>query len=409
MAQPDIDLHSDREKSLTDYLYVIVKRRRMVCLNVLVVAVITAIISLLVPKWYESRASLLPDETMGLDSGLMSYVQSNFPLFQLTGASTPAQGTVSILKSRRVAEQVVRANELTEVYGAETMDAAVAALREHRDILIDENGTVVLIVEARDPLRAAAMARSHLTALEEYNAATRATTGRRIREFVEERLEETDSRLRAAEDSLTAFQSRNATFEISEQARAMISTMAEVEAKLTMAQIQLGVIRAYASESHPEVRRLRAEIEEYRSQIRKLTAGGDEPGSGGPLGTPLTELPDLAVRYARLMRTTEALGQVYLYLLQEYESARIQEARDTPTVQILDEPEPPELRVRPKRKVMVVIGAMIGLLAGVVAALGIEYYESSDPDEPHRRNIDAVVRMLRSDLRRLTPGGGRGT
>jgi tyrosine-protein kinase Etk/Wzc len=83
----------------------------------------------------------------------------------------------------------------------------------------------------------------------------------------------------------------------------------------------------------------------------------------------LADVPDVALQYVRLKRSVEVQTSVYTMLLGEYEKARIEEARDTPVVQVLDKAAPPNLRSRPKRKMLVVVGVLLGLGWSVLVAL----------------------------------------
>jgi tyrosine-protein kinase Etk/Wzc len=85
-------------------------------------------------------------------------------------------------------------------------------------------------------------------------------------------------------------------------------------------------------------------------------------------------------------------------MTQQYEEAKIMEARDTPTVQIVDVAAVPERRSFPVRKKIVAIGLMLGLLAGLSLAFALEYVDrlSWKPDE--REKWSLLYRQLSSDL-----------
>lgn len=394
----------DRPRSVAEHLLLLVKWRRIIVTHVLVVAVATAVISMLVPAWYTSTGSLLPSESGASEPSVFAMIESTFPLLGIPGVSAPSEVMVAILRSRTVAEEVVRANDLERLYRSRTMDHAVKALERHVEIDVTENGVVRIRAEARDPDRAARMVETFIAALERYNLEVRSTTGRKTREFVESRMLETARDLRRSEEELAAFQREHASIEIGEQARAAIEALADLEAEAIGAEIQLGIVRSYASENHPDARRLESRVREYREALGALRAGGAGDAAdvgGGDLPPALSDLPELAIALARLTRSVEVQNRVYMLLVQELETAKIQEARDTPTVQVLDAPKPAEVRTRPRRKLMVFLGALIGLVAGVVMAYVVEFYSSTDGSNPTRRNLDAAMDMLRSDVARL--------
>lgn len=401
MDQRTTDASSDLEpvRPLSEYVLVLIRRRRLVVLNIIVVAVITAIVSLVMPAWYTSTGSILPTESGQSNVGLLSMIESTFPLLSIPGVSAPSEAMVAILASRRVADDVIAENDLMRVFESRTPDDAVKTLRKRSSITVNENGVLRIQVEDRDPDRAAAMVRSHIASLERYNQEIRTTAGRRTREFVEGRITETAVTLADAEERLAAFQTEHASVEIGEQARAAISALAQAEAEVTTLQIQLGILRSYANENHPSVLELEARIREQQRVLGRIRSGEDDGLSGA--APSLGELPELGVELARLMREVEVQNGVYYLLSQELESAKIQEARDTPTVQVLDEPRPADKRTRPRRKTMVAIGALLGLLSGVLMALAREFLETTDGSHPVRRSLDAAVCAFKEDTARL--------
>jgi len=385
-------------RPFSEHILLLVKWRRVIATNVVVITIATAVISLIVPSWYTSTGSLLPSEGGASETGIFSMIESTFPLLGIPGVSAPSETMVAILGSRTVAEEVIRANDLERIYRSRTMDHAVDALKHHVRIEVTENGVVRVRAEARDPVRASRIVESFMDALERYNLEVRSTRGRRTREFVEERLAATERELGRSEEALADFQEEHASIEIGEQARAAIEALAQLEAEAIAAEVQLGIVRSYASEAHPEARQLESRVREYREALGDLREGGV---TGRDLPPALAELPALALDLARLTRSVEVQNRVYLLLVQELETAKIQETRDTPTVQVLDAPRPAEVRTRPRRKLMVFLGAVIGLVVGVVMAYAVQFYSSTDGGNPTRRNLDAAIGMLRSDVARL--------
>jgi len=386
-------------RPLSEYVLVLIRRRRLIFLNIFVVAVLTAIVSFIMPSWYTSTGTILPSETGPSNVGLLSMVESTFPLLSIPGVSAPSEAMVAILTSRRVADDVIDENALLDVFRSATRDDAVKTLRKRSSISVNENGVLRIEVEDHDPERAASMVRTYIASLERYNQEVRTTTGRRSREFVEGRIKQTEAALADAEDRLAAFQTEHVSIEVSEQAKAAISALAQAEAEVTALQIQLGFLKSYANENHPSVLELETRIREQQRVLAQLRSGEGSDDVGGPPS--LGELPELGIELARLMREVEVQSGVYYLLSQELESSKIQEARDTPTVQVLDEPRPADRRTRPQRKLIVAIGVLLGLLSGIIMALYREFIETTDASHPARRNIDAAMSALREDTSRL--------
>jgi len=61
-----------------------------------------------------------------------------------------------------------------------------------------------------------------------------------------------------------------------------------------------------------------------------------------------SDVPELGMLLSKLLRTVKIKNEVYLLLQQQYYKERIQENRDVPTIDILDEAIPPEKKVSPR-------------------------------------------------------------
>mgnify|MGYP001173907801 CR=1 FL=1 len=71
-----------------------------------------------------------------------------------------------------------------------------------------------------------------------------------------------------------------------------------------------------------------------------------------------------SVEYMRLERNAKITGQVYTSLVQNYEQTRIQEAKDSMDIQIIDAADLPkeDMPAKPNKKIIVVIGFVLGIM-----------------------------------------------
>lgn len=82
-----------------------------------------------------------------------------------------------------------------------------------------------------------------------------------------------------------------------------------------------------------------------------------------------------SVEYMRLSREATITGQVYTSLVQNYEQTRIQEAKDSMDIQIIDAADLPneDMPAKPNKKLIVVIGFVLGIMI----SLGYTLYNYS--------------------------------
>jgi uncharacterized protein involved in exopolysaccharide biosynthesis len=304
---------------------------------------LAVLVAFLWPPTYVARATLLPptEEDTGFSvSNLLRGIA--VPGIRIPTRSGPADVTVSILESRRIAEVLVRQFDLRRAYGVGSVDAAIAALQDRSRFDVDEMGMIVIAVEDRDPKRAADLANAFARELDRFNREVRMTKGRRMRLFVETRLDATRRDLAAAEARLRDYARRNRTVPLSAEQMSMVESGAQLFAQKAALEVQVGVARGFAAESSEEVRRLRQQLEQVNRQIGAL--------------------PELGVQMARLVRDIRVHEQVYALLSAQHEEARINEARDLATVEVLDEAVPPERRAWPRRGLLVAIGFVASVL-----------------------------------------------
>jgi capsule polysaccharide export protein KpsE/RkpR len=141
----------------------------------------------------------------------------------------------------------------------------------------------------------------------------------------------------------------------------MIELMGELKGQLMAAQIQLGVTQRFASADSSEVDRLRTQISETQGRIRDLEQGHGERAAGD-IFIPTQAVPDLGLRYSRLLRDIKVQETVFELLTQQYELAKMEEAKDSPTIQVLDPADVPERKSKPKRGTIVFVVAFAVLV-----------------------------------------------
>jgi len=90
---------------------------------------------------------------------------------------------------------------------------------------------------------------------------------------------------------------------------------------------------------------------------------------------PFPKVPELGTELARLVRDVKVQETVYTLLTQQYEQAKIAEARDTPVVQVLDKAVPAERKSRPRPFLNTAIAGTLSLFVAIFLAFFLEYLE----------------------------------
>lgn len=388
-------------------LSILVKWRKFIIINFFLFSLTAAIISLILPKWYTSTCTLLPPQEQsmgGLD--LMSLIgDMSFNLPNLPGMSGPSDVYVAILRSRNVQQAVVKENNLQEIYKKKTMQETLKTLSSHTQIDKSEENIIIIKTTARNRKLAAKMARSYVNNLDRVNNTTRITSARYTREFIEKRLQTANSDLEAAAKALRDFQKKNKVVSIEEQTKAEISTAAQLEAEVALAEVSYNIAKKTMSSNHPDLEKLHLKLLELKKQVQKIETGTNLDSSRYVV--PFEKLPDLGLQYAFLLRDVEVQKAIYKLLVQQLEQAKIQEARDTPTIQILDAPVEPELKSKPKRAIIVIVAAIFSVFVSFFIIFVFEYINRLQKIDPysHQKLINSL-HILKKDIpfRRKTKG-----
>ncbi len=399
-----------------DLLATIVQRRKIIYINVISVALISLIISLLMPKWYKSEAIVLPPMSdsfsFGLGGALGEIAGSMLGPsgYELPMLATRADVYETILKSRRVAEEAVAKFDLNRVYKSDNIDLAVRAFRKHVKTEVGRDGSLKVSFEAKkDPRLAADVANYMVTILDQINQTTSQSKAKNSRLFIEERLTETKKALADAESALKTFQEKNNTLSLPEQTRVSVESAAELMAELTSLRIQLGVMNKDMSPSHAAVVELKNRIQQIDKVLREMKQGSAGK-TGGSVGMdefllPLEKVPDLGLQFARLYREVKIQEAIFELLTQQYEQARIREMENTPTLQVLQMATPPILKSRPKRAIVILVSVLFAFIVSLLVILVQDYF--SRMREEHRGTFEKyawVAEQLKRDLRSIKPG-----
>src|SRR3989442_1492056 len=283
------------EVNLLDYWRVIWKRRRMIVRLFCAAVLITMVVSLLLPKVYESTASILPqiDSKEGMGFGSLLALSGGGgagagALAQGLGISlpvmpaTPTDIFTAMLKSRIMADEIIKQFSLMNLYEAKTMQDARKALENDTKITVSKEKLIKVTVEAQSPQLASDIANFYVSSLDRLNRNLNVTRSGQNRVFIGKRLIDTKTNLVKAEEALQEFQTKNKAVHLEAQGRAAIEAAAMIQAEISATEVQLQVMESYLTPDNPEVVRMRSNLGELKKQLALLEFGkggkGQLPG-----------------------------------------------------------------------------------------------------------------------------------
>jgi tyrosine-protein kinase Etk/Wzc len=313
--------------------------------------------------------------------------------------ATPSDVFAAILKSRAVVEPVIKEENLLKVYGVRKMEDGLKEFFSHLQVNVENEGIISIEFEDRNRDRAARVANLLVEELDLVNRMTSTSKAKNARIFIEERLSQTQTNLKAAEDSLRSYQERNKAIVLDEQMKAAVQAAAELKAEMTSAEIQMNVLGKNMLPDHPQIQQLKSRVNEIKRQLGMLESGSENTKDKNVLGAPFSQVPSLSLELARLTREVKIQEKLFELLTQQYEQYKIEETKDTPTVQVLDKASPPETKYKPKRAIMVLIAGIVSLFLSVIFSFSLEYIERTKRKKPEDyRKMEEMISLVRKDL-----------
>jgi uncharacterized protein involved in exopolysaccharide biosynthesis len=331
----------------------------------------------------------------------------------LLGGSNSGALFVGILGSQTVADRLIQQFNLRQVYWASKMEDARERLARHTSLSEDrKSGIITIGFTDHDPQRAAAIAHAYVTELDRLVAEVSTSSARRERIFLEGRLHAVKADLDAAAGKFSDFASKNSAIDIPAQGKAMVEAAATLQGHLIAAESELSGLQQIYTANNVRVRSLQARVNELRQQLDKL--GGDLSGdaqSEDALYPSIRKLPILGVTYADLYRQTKIEETVYELLTQQYELAKVQEAKEIPAVKVLDAAVVPTKKSFPPRLLIVFLGAALGTAMAVAWVYGETSWQKVDAADPRKVFAAEVFTTVMARLHRFSrrtgsvPGG----
>lgn len=372
-----------------DFLTILIRRWKFIVTVFLLVTMIAVVFSLILPLWYRAYTTILPPVE---DDGLSTFTSllSDLPLRALGlggGVSDQTELFLAMLKSRTVMESAVSEFDLINLYKAKNIEKTIKELRGHAGAHLDDEGTITFFAEAgtpwfgtfrpakKDEARELArdMANFFIEELDRINKQLKTVRAKNIRIFIERRYQQNIDDLHAAEENFKKFQQEYGTVALEQQTSATISAAAELKAQIITKEVEIGVLQKSVGETHGEYVRARNELrelnrkyQEFKSEKGEYAPIDDDRVDRQDLFLRLDEVPSLGLQYVRLYREVLLQEKIMEFLLPQFEQAKIQEAKDTPTVQILDEAVKPIRKHRPKRAMIVVFFGFLSCVFSVM-------------------------------------------
>jgi tyrosine-protein kinase Etk/Wzc len=380
------------ELNVFDLLIVLAKHRRLVVGLPIVAVVLSIAIALMLPNVYTARTKILPPQQTQATSAVLAQLGSLAGLAGPSAAAAlknPNDLYVGMLKSRTVADNLIRRFDLNRLYDKSYPSDTRRELAERTAIVAGKDGIITIDVDDRDPKRAAEMANAYVDELFKLTKVLAVTEASQRRLFFERQLDQAKGNLAKAEVATRQALNKGGLVQVEGQGRVMAETSARLRAELTVKEIQIGAMRTFASDQNPELLRTQQQVEVIKRELSRIEGTSSDRSSVfiGEQGKGIDNL--------RLLRELKYHEATFELLAKQYELAKIDEAKDSAIIQVMDEAVPPDRKSKPRRSLIVVVSGFASVLLALLGALLAHRYEQAWRDADKLEKLERLKDLLR--------------
>jgi len=375
-------MNDSHSSNLWLFFEALTRRRALIISIVILVTLASVVISLLLPKWYEANALLLPPKDVSVSVGSYSRLAEVVSITEglnLPVMVTPTDVYARMLSSRTLEERVIERCALKDYFQTANMIETHLVLKMHTRIAVTPEGLLSVSFEDQDPQTAADVTNAYVDELNKLNREIVTSRAKKSRTFIEERLAGVERELDSLRDVFEKFQVENKAIDFDQQTRLAIEQAVQLKVSLTNIEIDLKMSEQMLGKDNPELIEKQRRRDIIRRELEQLETTNRDSSF---FSLPIASIPRLKGEYDNLYRRVKVNESLYTILLEQLEQAKIQEREEAPTISVLDYARVPEIRSRPQRTLIVAGSFGFSLLAAVLLAFIFEYFRALSEKKP---------------------------
>jgi len=386
-----------KEINVIDLLLSLLRHKRVIIGGTFAIALLTLTVCFIVSPVYTAETTVLPPQQSSgsLPTQLLSQVGGAASM--LLGSALPVSSGdlfVGLLGDDAILDPIIDRFDLMKLYD---LDTRVETRKMITDNILtadkdSKSGIVSISVNDKDPQRAAEMANMFADELKKMVERFTVSEAGMRRMFFDRELNKAHEELSLAEETMQAFQERTGTLKLDDQAAAVLQGVALLKANMVAKEVQLQVMRTYAAPNNADLKKAEEELRAIHEQLKKQE---DKQEVFGPDSLmPTGQIPSLGVEYVRRMRDFKYKESIYQVVTQQYQAARLDEAREALFVQIVRKAIPPDKKAKPRAALLTAFSMVIGAGLFTIAALFMEVIVRASESPQNAERFKQVKRNL---------------
>ena len=353
-------------------------------------ALIGVVVSLITPETYISRTTIMANQQSGgSGSGGLAALSGLSGLAGLASVASSIKSSdemyIALMRSQSFQNSLIEQLKLKERYGSRTMKDARIALTNNTIILADKkSGLLSIEAQDKDPDFAAQLANAQVKELYVILSRLAVTEAQQRRAYYEQQILKTQAKIPQLELEFKVAQ-KSSGFEVA----SLLAESGTLPGQIAAKELQLQVLSRFVTQQNPELKKLAVEISALRSQMARYEFNKSEPNSNEPKNN--GKAGDVASSNF-IQKATQAYNTLKIQeslldgFVKQLELAKVDEAKEGPAIQVVDEAKPPEMRSKPERKKLVLAYTVTGFIIGfILAALRAFMRQVNSTPEGHQR------------------------
>ena len=368
----------EEEISLIDLFKIFWGRKILIINLTMIFAFGSLAYSLYLPFIYKAECRILPpSQGSSRMAGLMAQMGGLADLVGLSGGGTANSGQmmIGILKGNTVVDAIIDRFNLMELY---KQDIRLNMRKTVTDNILEVNediksGIVTVAALDEDPVRAADIANAFVEELQKRLQGLSLTEAGQRRLFFEAQLKQAQQSLADAEDAMLRYQQESGVIVLEPQMKALLESITALRGKIAEKNVEVSSLQTYAKQNNPQLKLAQSQLEAMNQELERLEEQQKMSGKAFPS---MSQAPELGMEYQRYYRDVQIAGAMYEVMLKQFEAAKLDEAKDFSTVQIVDPATPPDYKYKPSRAKITIMGTMLGMFLGCAWAFFADYIRS---------------------------------
>jgi len=365
---------SPTNNNLWLFLELLARRRGLIVLLVVVATLVSIVVCLVMPVWYRATTVLLPPKDISLPAAGLGNLSELFSATE--GLNLPVQATQSdvlarMMKSKTITSRIIEEFSLKERYGASNFEEAYNTLMKLSLFKVTDEGLLEVSFEDREAQMSADITNAFVEELDKLNREISSERTKQTREFLENRFEQISNELDSARAAFQAFQLEFKAIDFDQQTRVTIEQAILLKVALTDVELQLQVNEALLGGDNADLVDLRRRRDIIRRQLIQLEVSNVDSSF---FSLPIAAIPELKGRWQVLYSRVQVAEALHKVLLEQLERVKIKQFEDMPTISVLDRAEPPEVKSRPQRRIIVMGTFGLSIVFAIILAAVLEYF-----------------------------------